>query len=112
MSEVSNQNHPSKSEHATRVKVNRKEPKKTVGITLTTYIIEEARNRKLNLSRIAEQALLSIPEYYPQQTETESSISLLSRGCFPKEERARSSARLERQAHNLLVKGSNPFGPT
>jgi hypothetical protein len=27
-------------------------------------------------------------------------------------QRARSSAWLERQAHNLVVKGSNPFGPT
>ena len=26
--------------------------------------------------------------------------------------RARSSVWLERQAHNLVVKGSNPFGPT
>ncbi len=26
--------------------------------------------------------------------------------------RARSSAWLERQAHNLVVEGSNPFGPT
>ena len=44
----------------TRVKVIRKEAKKTVGITLSPYLIEEARKHKLNISRITEQALNSI----------------------------------------------------
>ena len=84
----------------TRVKVKRKQPKKTVGITLPTYIIEESRNKNLNIRRITEQVLLSILEYYPQETRTESSINFLSRGSFPKESRARSSVRLERRTLN------------
>ena len=70
------QNHSSKSNQTTRVKVNRKEAKKTVGITLPPYLIEEARNRNLNISRITEQALLSILEYIQPQNNSESSKSL------------------------------------
>ena len=45
----------------TRVKV--KQRKKTVGITLPPNLVERARKHNLNISRITEQALLSILDY-------------------------------------------------
>ena len=94
------QNHSSESEQTTRVKVNRKEPKKTVGITLPVSLIAETRKRNLNISRITEQALSSILEYLAQQNTTESS-KFLTVGSFLKETtRARSSVRLERRTLN------------
>ncbi len=45
----------------TRVKV--KPHKKTVGITLPVDLLKRARKHKLNISRISEQALLSILDY-------------------------------------------------
>lgn len=106
-----NQNHSSGLNTFTRVTHRKKQAKRTIGITIKPYLIEEARNRNLNISRICEQALESILDYVQPQNQTESSLNFLSRGSFPKESRARSSVRLEQQAHNLWVKGSNPFGP-
>ena len=92
--------HSSESERTTRVKVNREQAKKTVGITLPLNLLTEARNRDLDINRICEQALQSIIYYMPQQDETESS-KFLTVGSFLKETtRARSSVRLERRTLN------------
>ena len=106
------ENHSSEYAKTTRVKPRKKEPRITVGITISPHLVEEARKRNLNISRIAEQALQSILEYYPQQTETESSINLLSRGSFPKESRAGSLARLGHLLDVQKVAGSSPVRPT
>jgi post-segregation antitoxin (ccd killing protein) len=47
----------------TRVKRHRKTPRKTVGITLPPKLIEEARKKGLNISRICEEALKSVLDY-------------------------------------------------
>jgi hypothetical protein len=65
------ENHPSESEQTIRVKVKNKQARKTVGITLLLSLLVEAKNRNLNISRIIEQALLSILEYYPRQNKSE-----------------------------------------
>ncbi|MGB9915622.1 MAG: type II toxin-antitoxin system CcdA family antitoxin, partial [Candidatus Bathyarchaeales archaeon] len=62
-----NLNHSSKMGQITRVKTQKIEPRKTVGITLPPSLIEEARKRNLNISRICEQALQSIIEYMEAQ---------------------------------------------
>jgi len=98
------------SPQTTRVKKHRKTPRKTVGITLSPSLIEEARKRNLNISRICEQALQSILEYMENQNQTESSKYFLTRGSFQKETRARSSARIEHRAFNPGVPGSNLKG--
>lgn len=54
------ENYSSESIQNTRVKVKRK---KTVGITLPENLVKRARKHKLNISRITEQALLSILDY-------------------------------------------------
>ena len=85
------ENHSSESEQATRVKVKNKQARKTVGITLLLSLLVEAKNRNLDTSRITEQALLSILEYYPRQNKNEilnsacGSIDFLSSGSFLKE---------------------------
>jgi hypothetical protein len=96
----------------TRVSSRKKEARKTVGLTINPRLLEEARKRNLNLSRIFEQALSSILDYIPKETETESSISFLSRGSFPKESRAGSSVWYERRIRNAEVVGSNPARST
>ena len=63
----------------------KKEPRITVGLTLSPYLVEEARKRNLNISRIAEQALLSILDYYPQETENETSKTPDNGSRFPNE---------------------------
>ena len=60
-------NYSSSSAQITRVKRRKKTPKKTVGITLPPKLITEARKRKLNISRICEQALQSVLEYMEAQ---------------------------------------------
>jgi len=101
------QKHSSGSFTFTRVTSARKQARKTVGITINPQILEQARNRNLNISRICEQALSSILEYYPQATETESSISFPRRGSFPKESWAGRLARLE---STFMAKSpANPF---
>jgi post-segregation antitoxin (ccd killing protein) len=76
------ENHSSKNEPTTRVKV--KTWKKTVGITLPQNLVEKARIHKLNLSRITEQALTSILDYLETQN-NEASSRFLTEGSFLKE---------------------------
>ena len=71
----------SKSESCTRVKMD--SWKKTVGITLPRELIERARKRRLNLSRVMEQALSSILDYLETQ-EPKTSSDFLSPGSFIK----------------------------
>ncbi len=87
MSEVRHgfrQSHSSGLDTFTRVTHRKKQAKKTVGITLSPYLIDEAKKRNLNISKIAEQALASILEYIPKESETESS-KFLTEGSFLKE---------------------------
>jgi post-segregation antitoxin (ccd killing protein) len=58
---------------------------KNVRITLSPYILTEAREHNLNIIRITEQALTSILEYLAQQNKTESSINFLNRHSFSKD---------------------------
>ena len=81
MSEL-NENHSSKSEQNTRVKVNPR--KKTVGITLPQNLIKRTREHGLNISRITEQALCSILDYLETQNDKTSS-GFLSEASFLKE---------------------------
>ena len=108
---MSGENHSSRLHQTTRVNSRRKQAKITVGITISPHILEEARNRNLNISRICEQALSSILDYIPQETQTESSINFLTRGSFPKETRAGRSAWYDRHVGIVGVPGSNP-GPS
>ena len=67
------ESYSSKKAKNTRVKV--KSRKKTAGITLPPNLLERARKHKLNISRITEQALLSILDYLePQNTKTSSNF--------------------------------------
>ena len=86
------------------LKMKRKEPRITVGLTLSPYLVEEARKRNLNISRICEQALLSIPEYYPRQNKAESSEVLNS--CSFQENEAGPTG-IEPVAYGLRVRRSN-----
>ena len=63
---------------------NNKATKTTVSLYLTRETVEKARKNKLNLSRITEQALLSILDYLEAQNQTESS-KFISSGSFLKE---------------------------
>ena len=67
-----NLNHSSNLAQFTRVKPQKREPRKTVGIALPLSLIEEARKNKLNISRICEQALQSILEYVEAQNTEDS----------------------------------------
>ena len=78
-----NRVYSSKSEPSTRVKVDAW--KKTVGITLPQNLLEKARKRNLNISRITEQALTSILDYMETQN-IETSSEFLSPGSFLKKE--------------------------
>ena len=90
--------------------------KTTVSLYLSKSLVEKAKKNKLNLSRILEEALSSILAYIEapniETSKTESSKSFGEAFLQRKGSGARSSAWLERQAHNLLVAGSNPAGPT
>jgi post-segregation antitoxin (ccd killing protein) len=81
MNELSESN---SSEHnqVTRVKVFGH--KKTVGITLPQILVEKARKQGLNISRISEQALISILDYLESQN-NETRSEFLSQGSFQKE---------------------------
>ena len=83
MSEPS-ESYSSKKAENTRVKVKRKQAKKTVGITLLPKLVERARKHGLNISRITEQALLSVLDYLETQN-NETSSKFLSAGSFLKE---------------------------
>ncbi len=63
---------------------NKTETKTTVSLYLDMKIVERARNRKLNLSRVTEQALSSILDYLDTQNQQTSS-EFLSTGSFLKE---------------------------
>jgi hypothetical protein len=65
---------------------NKTETKTTVSLYLNRKLVEQARNHRLNLSRITEQALSSILDYLESQNIEESSEFSLSTGyLFPKE---------------------------
>jgi hypothetical protein len=103
------QNHSSKSNEITRVKSRKKQAKKTVGITLPPHIIKEARKHNLNISRITEQALLSILDYL------ESSKPINMSKCesiSQQPRRAGSSAWHERLTCTQEDAGSNPARST
>jgi len=76
----------------TRVKV--KQRKKTVGITLPEKLVKRARKHNLNLSRIAEQALISILDCLETQNLQKGS-GFLSAGSFLKESAVVPRAELE-----------------
>ena len=92
----------------TRVKSRKKQAKKTVGITLPPNIIKEARKHNLNISRVTEQALISILDYLNHQNKPESSKSLYASSLSRKKARAPVAQSVERQPRKLLVAGSNP----
>jgi post-segregation antitoxin (ccd killing protein) len=77
-----NQNHSSKSIQTTRVEVFAK--KKTVGVTLPQNLVEKARKRNPNISRITEQALLGILDHIQTQNSEPSSV-FLGEASFLKE---------------------------
>ena len=105
-----NRNHSSEGELATRVKV--REPKKTVGITISQNLLQKARNHNLNISRITEQALSSILDYLETQTIKPSS-NLLTEGSSQEEtSRAGRSVWYDRRLRKAEAAGSNPARST
>ena len=64
---------------------NKTASKTTVSLYLNKNLVKNARKHRLNLSRIAEQALGSILDYLAQQNTNESSINFLGEASFPKE---------------------------
>jgi hypothetical protein len=65
---------------------NKTETKTTVSLYLNRKLVEKARNHRLNLSRITEQALSSILDYLESQNSDASSEFSLSTGSLsPKE---------------------------
>ena len=91
---------------------NKTATKTTVSLYLSKKLVEKARNHRLNLSRITEQALSSILDYLETQN-TEKSSDFLSKGSFPKKNEwaepdlnQRSSAR---QADVLTELDYRPF---
>ena len=105
------ESYSSKKKENTRVKV--KPRKKTVGITLPQNLVKRARKHNLNISRITEQALLSILDYLEAQNNSESSKYLHNqRFSMPRETRAGSLARLGRSPYEAEVAGSSPARPT
>ena len=95
----------------TRVTSKKKEARTTVGITISPHILAEARNRKLNISRICEQALSSILDYIPKETQSESSLSLTVGSLQRENSWAGRSAWYDRHVGIVEVPGSNP-GPS
>ena len=79
---------------------NKTETKTTVSLYLNKELVEKARKRKLNLSRITEQALSSIIDYLETQNIKPSLESLNERSLPQKAPWARSSVRLERRTLN------------
>ena len=75
------------------------------------YILAEARNRKLNISRICEPALSSILDYIPKETQSESSLSLTVGSLQRETSWAGRSAWYDRHVGIVEVPGSNP-GPS
>ena len=75
----SHESYSSKKAGNTRVKVRIR--KKTVGITLPLDIVKRARKHNLNISRISEQALLSVLDYLESQNNESSDF--LDKVSFP-----------------------------
>ena len=85
--------------------------KKTVSITLPSYLLERTRNQGLNISKVTEQALSSILVYLEAQP-IKIGSSFLTEGSFPKETSwAGRSAWYDRHVGIVEVPGSNP-GPS
>jgi len=84
----------------TRVKV---KPRKKVGITLTQNLVEKARKRNLNISRITEQALFSILDYLKTQ-HNEKSSRFLNESSFLKESSVAPRARLEPATNRNILR--------
>ena len=82
-----------------------------MGITLPPKLIAQAHLKGLNISRIAEQALKAALKQTENQKNLKNGKEGIGNYVSDKEPGARSSAWLERQAHNLLVAGSSPAGP-
>jgi hypothetical protein len=90
---------------------NKTRNKTTVSLYLNRKMVEKARNHRLNLSRITEQALSSILDYLEAQNRSESS-KFLGEASFPKKVLwAGSSARIEHHPPKVGVVGSNPTPP-
>ena len=79
---------------------NKTESKTTVSLYLDKNLVERAKNHRLNLSRIMEQALSSILDYLESQTIKTSSNLLTEGSSLEETSRARSSVRLERRTLN------------
>ncbi len=62
---------------------NKTETKTTVSIYLDRNLLERAKNRSLNLSKVMEQALSSILDYLETET-IKTSSEFLTKGSFPK----------------------------
>ena len=87
---------------------NQTETKTTVSLYLSKKVVKEARKHKLNLSRITEQALLSILDYLEAPNSTESS-KFLSTGSFLKESvMPRWLSLVEQRFRKPSVAGSKP----
>ena len=90
---------------------NKTATKTTVSLYLNRKVVEKARNHRLNLSRITEQALSSILDYLEAQNRSESS-KFLGEASFPKKvQGAGSSVRIEHHPPKVGVVGSNPTPP-
>ena len=67
---------------------NKTENKTTISVYLDKNLVERAKNRGLNLSRVTEQALSSILDYFEsQKAQSSSEFSLSTGSLFPKRER-------------------------
>lgn len=91
---------------------NKTATKTTVSLYLSKKIVKKARNHKLNLSRITEQALLSILDYLESEKQYKSSKSLNACSLLRENARAGSPVRLRRRPHAAKIAGSNPARPT
>ena len=83
MSRLEKKSHVEKSKIPRGKHHNQTETKTTVSLYLSKKMVEKARNHRLNLSRITEQALSSILDYLETQNPGRSSDSH-SKGSFPK----------------------------
>jgi hypothetical protein len=79
---------------------NKTESKTTVSICSDRNLVERAKNHRLNLSKITEQAPCFILDYLGTQDIKPSSESLNERSLPEKAQWARSSVRLERRTLN------------
>jgi hypothetical protein len=98
-----NEVYSSKSERSTRVKM--KSWRKTVGITLPEDLIERAGNQGSNISKVTENALLSIIDYLETQN-TKTSTQFLDQPSFLKKVEAGPTG-IEPATYGLRVRRSN-----